>query len=122
MQATAQEHPPLVVMKTQWTPRTAARRRLERLRNQPPRLRRRYKYIFSPPLNTDHLHENNKSDYKSNIYATNENKHVTTDTDHSSSNKKLDKNKITTDIPPPFHFHDLLPEYKIYLYWEVKAG
>ena len=61
-------------------------------------------------------------DYKSNIYVTNENRHDTPDPDHSSSNKKLDKNKITTDIPPPFHFHDLLPEYKIYLYWEVKAG
>ena len=108
--------PPLVVMKTQWTPRTASRRRLERLRNQPPRLRRRYKHIFSPPLITDHLHENNKSDYP------HENKkleyHITIDspiTDHLEYNK-------TAVFSPFINLFDSFPEYKTLMYWEVKAG
>jgi hypothetical protein len=43
-------------------------------------------------------------------------------TDHTSSNKKLEENKTTTNRLPCFDFFDVLPGYKIYLYWEVKAG
>ena len=48
--------------------------------------------------------------------------HLPSEIDHSSSNKKLDKNKTTTDSLPCFDFSDVLPKYKIYLYWEVRAG
>ena len=117
--------PPLAALKTQWTPRSAARRRLERLRGQrPPPLRSRCKYrqfrnrvdlIFLPLLNIDHPHENKKLEYKT-ITDT------SSVTDHTSSNKKLGKNKTTTDNLPCFDFFDVLPEYKNYLYWEVRAG
>ena len=103
-------------MKTQWTPRSAARRRLERLRNQPPRLRRRYKYICSSPLNIDHPQklnidyplENKKLEYKTII--------DTPITDHP------DNNKTISVIPPFINLLDSFPEYKTLMYCEVKAG
>jgi hypothetical protein len=108
---------PRVVMKTQWTPRSAARKRLERLRNQPPLLRSRCRYRQSryrvrliplPPPNIDHPHENKKPEYK-----------ITTDTPITEYS---DNNETITVFPPLTNIFDSFPEYKILMYWEVKAG
>ena len=40
----------------------------------------------------------------------------------NNKNKKLDNNKTIPDTPPFIYFFDPPPEYKTYLYWEVKAG
>ena len=54
-------------------------------------------------------------DYKSNIYVTNENRHDTPIIDYSENNK-------TITVSPPFiNLVDSFPEYKILMYWEVKA-
>ena len=108
---------PLVVMKTQWTPRSAARRRLERLRSQHPSLLRsgcKYRQsrnivglIFLPPLNIDHPHENKKLEYQTTI--------DTAITDHLEYNK-------TAVFSPFINLVDSFPEYKTLMYWEVKAG
>ena len=109
---------PPVVMKTQWTPRSAARRRLERLRgqlyslvrkgNKHRQTRIRIGPIPLPPLNIDYPPENKKLEYK-----------TITDTpitDHP------DNNKTITVIPPFINLLDSFPEYKTLMYWEVKAG
>jgi hypothetical protein len=108
---------PLMALKTQWTPRSAARRRLERLRSQqPPLLRSRCKFrqsrnkvglIFLPLLNIDHPHENKKLEYHTTI--------DTSITDHLEYNQ-------TTVFPPFINLFDSFPEYKTLMYWEVKAG
>ena len=108
---------PLMALKTQWTPRSAARRRLERLRSQqPPLLRSRCKFrqsrnkvglIFLPPLNIDHPHENKKLEYQTTI--------DTSITDHLEYNK-------TAVFSPFINLFDSFPEYKTLMYWEVKAG
>ena len=92
-----------LLLRRNFCPHSTARRRLLRStwRKHPLPLRRRCKY--SQTIRIRPLLSSSEIDY-------------------SSSNKKLNKNKTTTDIPPLFHFYDLLPEHKIYLYWEVKAG
>ena len=107
---------PLVAI-TQWTPKSAARRRLERLRSQqPPLLRSRCKYrqlrnrvglIYIPLLNIDHPHENKKLEYQTTI--------DTSITDHLEYNK-------TAVFSPFINLVDSFPEYKTLMYWEVKAG
>ena len=82
---------PRMEMKTLWTPRSAARRRLERRRNQQlPLSRSRCKYrqsrnrgglIFLPPLNIDHPLENKKPEYKTIT--------DTSITDHPENNKTI---------------------------------
>ena len=103
---------PLVVMKTHWNPRSAARRRLERLRSQqPPLLRRRCKrrsrtrVRLPPPLNIDYPHENKILEYE-----------TITNTDHT------DNNKTITVFPSFINLFDSFSEYKTLMYWEVKAG
>ena len=108
--------------KNQWNPKSTARRRLERLRtysrsglstrhNKDHRSRSKYRQscVFSPPPVIDHLHKN-KIEYKTII------------TNHPQKNKKLDNNKTITDTLPFIYFFDPPPEYKVYSYWEVKAG
>jgi hypothetical protein len=108
---------PRMEMKTLWTPRSAARRRLERRRNlQPPLLRSRCNYrrsrnrvgpIFLPPCNIDYPHENKKSEYTITDISI---------TDHPEYNKTI------TVFPPFFNPFYSFPENKTLMYWEVKAG
>ena len=108
---------PPVGMKTYWMPRSAARRRLERLRSLHPPARKNSSgqprfsrnLIPLPSLNLDYPPENKKSlEYK-------------TITD-SPITDPLDNNKTITVIPPFINLLDSFPEYKTLMYWEVKAG
>ena len=99
---------PPVVMKTQWIPKSVARRRLERLRRQQHSRIGCTGPTLSPPLKIDHTLKIKKIDYN-----------TITDspiTDHA------DNNKTISVIPLCINFLDSFPEYKTVMYWEVKAG
>ena len=111
--------PPLV-MKMQWIPRSAARRRLERRRNQPSlkwrgskcnQIQNRVETIPLPLPNIDYPN----IDYPpKNINA--EYKIDTSISDHSDNNKT-----ITVSLPF-INLFDSFPEYKTLMYWEIRAG
>jgi hypothetical protein len=107
-------------MKMQWIPRSAARRRLERRRNQPSlkwrgskcnQIQNRVETITLPLPNIDYPN----IDYPpKNINA--EYKIDTSISDH------LDNNKTITVSPPFINLFDSFPEYKTLMYWEIRAG
>ena len=106
--------PPLV-MKMQWIPRSAARRRLERRRNQPSlkwrgskcnQIQNRVETIPLPLPNIDYPPKNINAEYKID----------TSISDHS------DNNKTITVSPPFINLFDSFPEYKTLMYWEIRAG
>ena len=102
-------------MMTHWTPRSAARRRLERRRNRLHTWRRGSKYSLprdrigttpSPLPNIDYPPKNINAEYKID----------TSISDHP------DYNKTITVFPPFINRFDSFLEYKTLMYWEVKAG
>ena len=98
--------PPVVM--TQWTPKTGARRRLERRRSQHSLMQTGYtraELTLSHPPKIDNPLKNKEIDYNT-ITIT----------------EQLDNNQNISVIPLFINFLDSFPEYKTLMYWEVKAG